>query len=408
MSKTSHKVSNISVPYGVWWSSPFAKWQGAFAELHALRFAATVASRELEQRAFDPSQIDYGVLGTTVPQAGAFYGVPWVLGEIGAASVAGPTIAQACATGVRVLAVSAAEIACGDASFALAIAADRVSNGPQIYYPAARGPGGSGSHEAWVLDNMARDPFIGCSMLETAENVAAKLGIERAEQDDVALRRYAQYADALSNASAFQKRFMTLPFDVPTASFTKTEKSLQGDEGVFPTTAEKLASLKPVLEGGTVTYGVQTHPADGNAGMIVTSSENARVMSSGSGIVVDLVAFGQARTERAHMPLAPIPAAEKALRAADLKIHEIAAIKTHNPFIVNDIAFARAFEIDVMTMNNFGCSLVWGHPQAPTALRAVIELCEELAQAGGGYGLFTGCAAGDSAMALIVHVRDAG
>ena len=58
-------------------------------------------------------------------------------------------------------------------------------------------------------------------------------------------------------------------------------------------------------------------------------------------------------------------------------------------------------------MNNYGCSLVWGHPQGPTGLRAIIELIEELALRGGGHGLFTGCAAGDSAMAVVVNVADA-
>ena len=57
-------------------------------------------------------------------------------------------------------------------------------------------------------------------------------------------------------------------------------------------------------------------------------------------------------------------------------------------------------------MNELGCSLIWGHPQGPTGLRAVIELIEELAIRGGGWGLFTGCAAGDSAMAVVVEVGD--
>jgi acetyl-CoA acyltransferase len=57
-------------------------------------------------------------------------------------------------------------------------------------------------------------------------------------------------------------------------------------------------------------------------------------------------------------------------------------------------------------MNNFGCSLIWGHPQGPTGLRAVIELIEELALTGGGYGLFTGCAAGDTGMAVVIKVSD--
>jgi acetyl-CoA acetyltransferase len=95
------------------------------------------------------------------------------------------------------------------------------------------------------------------------------------------------------------------------------------------------------------------------------------------------------------------------LERAGLEIGDMAAIKSHNPFVVNDIAFARETGCDLMAMNNYGCSLVWGHPQGPTGLRAVIELIEELAERGGGHGLFHGCAAGDTAMAVVIEVADA-
>ncbi len=84
----------------------------------------------------------------------------------------------------------------------------------------------------------------------------------------------------------------------------------------------------------------------------------------------------------------------------------IKCVKTHNPFIVNDIVFSREFGFNPQHMNNCGCSLIWGHPQGPTALRAIIELIEELRVKGGGYGLFVGCAAGGSAMALVLEVKD--
>ncbi len=74
---------------------------------------------------------------------------------------------------------------------------------------------------------------------------------------------------------------------------------------------------------------------------------------------------------------------------------------------MNDIIFAAETGVDVMAMNNYGCSLIWGHPQAPTGMRAIIELIEELAARGGGLGLFQGCAAGDTAMAVVLSVADA-
>jgi acetyl-CoA C-acetyltransferase len=106
------------------------------------------------------------------------------------------------------------------------------------------------------------------------------------------------------------------------------------------------------------------------------------------------------------MPQAPVPAALAALSAAGLDIGQIDAVTTHNPFAVNDIYFSRQTGFPVERMNNYGCSLIFGHPQGPTGLRSVTELIEELRLRGGGTGLFTGCAAGDTGAAVVVRVTD--
>jgi acetyl-CoA acetyltransferase family protein len=395
------------IPYGAYWSTPFARWQGSFANLHSVEFAAQVARKELAKRKIDPAQFDYGVLGFSVPQNHSFFGTPWLTGMMDAGQASGPTLMQACATGVRTLLAAAQEIEVGMASTALVVNCDRTSNGPHLYYPNPRGPGGTGVAEDWVMDNFGCDPLGGHSMLKTAENVAAKHGITTAQQHEVVLRREQQYRDALQNGAAFLKRFMTLPFEVPAPNFKKAVGTLEGDEGVSTSTAEGLAKLKPVAEGGTVTFGGQTHPADGNAAIILTTSEKARELSTNPKIAVRLRGFGMARAALAYMPEATVPAAQRALDQAGRGFRDLAAIKTHNPFAVNDIYFARQTGADLMSMNNFGCSLVWGHPQAPMGTRAIIELIEELAQRGGGYGLFTGCAAGDTGMAVVLEVCDA-
>jgi acetyl-CoA acetyltransferase len=159
-----------------------------------------------------------------------------------------------------------------------------------------------------------------------------------------------------------------------------------------------------VREGGTVTFAGQTHPADGNAGMIVTDSAGRAAEIAGGGPTIEVLAVAQAREDKGFMPAAPILATRRALDRAGLSIADVAAIKSHNPFAVNDIAFARAFGLDWRAMNNYGSSLVWGHPQGPTGLRGMIELIEELELRGGGIGLFQGCAAGDSAMAVLMRV----
>lgn len=395
------------IPYGAYWSTPFARWQGAFANLNSVEFAAHVTKKELARRGIPASTFDYGALGFSVPQKHSFFGLPWLTGLAGGGQIGGPTLMQACATGVRVLLAGVQEIECGLAQTALTVTCDRTSNGPHLYYPNPRGPGGTGAHEDWVMDNFNCDPLGPHAMIRTAENVAAKHKISTAEQHEVVLRREAQYRDALADDHAFQKRYMTLPFEVPDPAYRKTAATIAGDEGINFSAAEGLAKLKPVLEGGTVTYGAQTHPADGNAAIVLASPARAKELSRDSKIRVRLHGFGQSRAALAYMPEAPIPAAERALAQAGLSIDKMKAIKTHNPFALNDILFSRTTGVSLDKMNRYGCSLVWGHPQAPMGTRAIIELIEELAMRGGGYGLFTGCAAGDTAMAVVLEVCDA-
>ncbi len=392
------------IPYGAYWSTPFARWQGAFANLNAVEFGAFVTKKELAKRGIEPGVFDHGVLGISVPQKHSFYGLPWFSGMAGIGQVGGPTLMQACATGVRVLLGGVQEIECGMSQVSLTVCCDRTSNGPHLYYPNPRGPGGTGAHEDWVMDNFGCDPLGKHSMIRTAENVAAKHKITTAEQHEVVLKREAQYRDALANDGAFHKRFMTLPFEVPDPAYRKTAATLTSDEGINYSTAEGLAKLRPVVEGGTVTFGGQTHPADGSAAIVVATAERAKALSRDPKIRIRLLGFGQSRAPLAFMPEAPVPAAQKALDQAGWKFADLQAVKTHNPFAVNDVLFSRLTGVPVDQVNNFGCSLVWGHPQAPMGTRAIIELIEELVMRGGGKGLFTGCAAGDTAMAVALEV----
>lgn len=398
---------NAYIPYGQYWSTPFAKWQGSLAHLNALPLAANVGKQALADRRFPTDKIDLAILGITNPQKGAFYGLPYVTGMMGLDRVAGPTVQQACATSVRSLQMAAQELVCGSASCALLVMADRQSNGPVLYYPDPTGTGGYGITEHWVPDNMAHDPYAKNPMLQTGENVAQRYGISTAEQHALKLHRYQQYLAALDNERAFQRRYM-VDAPITDARFKKEKGRLSADEGIFPTTEAGLAKLKPVLDGGSVTFGGQTHPADGNAGCILTTRELARETASNPAIEVEILSFGMARVEPGYMPMAPSPATHNALRNAGLNISQIDAIKTHNPFAVNDIALARDTGFAWEKMNNYGSSIIWGHPQAPTGMRGIIELIEELALRGGGTGLFVGCAAGDTGLAIILRVTDAG
>lgn len=393
------------VPYGGYWSTPFVRWQGSLAQSHPVKLAAEVASRALGERGIEPTVFDSLFFGMTVPSPHSFYAAPWVAGMIGNPDISGPTIMQACATSARLIGQAAGEVDSEQGRRCiLGITADRTSNGPHIYYPEASGPGGKGTTEDWVWDNFQCDPHSDASPAVTAENVANDQGISRQEQDEVTLIRYEQYVADRKNGGGFQKRYLATPLEVRDTSGRKAIATIDDDEGVTPTSAEGLARLKPVHEGGTVTYGSQTHPADGNCAMVLTGRDQARELSRDSGIEVQVLSYGQSRARAAFMPMAPVPAAHKALDEAGLRIFDITAVKTHNPFAVNDVYFARSFDVALDAFNNHGSSLIFGHPQGPTGMRLVIELIEELVDRGGGYGLFTGCAAGDTGAAVVVKV----
>jgi acetyl-CoA acetyltransferase len=392
------------IPYGGYWSTPFCRWQENFAHLNAVPFAAGITRRALEERDISPKIFDSLYFGLTVPQKHTFYGGPWLAGLIGAEATTGPIVSQACATGVRVMALAGFELEAGEERVALTITADRCSNGPHIYYPNPLGPGGTGDKEDWVWDSFGHDPFAKNAMIETAENVAREAGISREEQDEMTLLRYRQYGDALKDDSAFLRRYMTIPLEVKDERGRKVLSTVDGDVGVFPTTAEGLAKLRPVIEGGTVTYGTQTHPADGNCGVIVTTRERARALSRDSNVEIQLLSYGEARAKKGYMAMAVVPAARQALSRAGISVDDVKVIKTHNPFAVNDIYFCREMGVKPAAMNNYGSSIVWGHPQGPTGQRLIIEVIEELVLLGGGYGLFVGCAAGDTGAGVVVKV----
>ena len=389
------------IPYRGYYSTPFSKWQMTLANEHSIMLAGSTVSRWFQQKGIDPKRFDYLYLGFTIHQRQAFYGAPWVAALIGAEGIPGCNVSQACSTATTCLFYSAAGVEAGAFETVINVTGDRMSNGPHIVWPNPPGPGGEVIHENWVMDNFASDPVAKNAMIQTAENVAKEMGATKEQCDELTARRYEQYADGLKNDREFQKRYF-FPAEVKLSK--KKTVTLDADEGITPTTREALTGLGPVLPGGVHSFSAQTHPADGNAAVIVATRERARELAPEAGPEIQIVSYGYSRAAKGFMPKAPVSAARMALEKAGLKIGEMKGIKTHNPFIVNDLYFAREFGVDATTANNYGSPLVFGHPQGPTAARCIIELIEELVLRGGGYGLFTGCAAGDTGAAMVVKV----
>jgi acetyl-CoA acetyltransferase len=394
-------LTKAYIPYNGYYSTPFCRWQGSFANEHAIIFAANTSKRWLDKKKFDPSMFDYLFLGMTIGQPQWFYGSPWAAALIGATGIPGVLLSQACTTSTTCIYQAAVGIEAGYYQNAYCLMTDRCSNGPHTVWPNPNGPGGEVLSENWMMDNFNRDPWAKGAMINTAENVAKEAGIKREECDAVALRRYEQYMDSLANDKAFKKRYM---FPAEVSISKKKTIVVEDDEGITPCTKEGLASLKPVLPDGTHTFGAQTHPADGNCAVIVTTREKAKELSSDPKMEIRIVSYGYARTKKGFMAMAVVPAVKMALDKAGITVKDVKAIKTHNPFAANDIYLAKQMNIDVNGFNNYGSSLIYGHPQAPTAGRCIIEGIEEVAMLGGGYLLWGGCAAGDTAAGLVLKI----
>jgi len=389
------------IPYGGYYSTPFCRWQGSMQNENSIVLAADTSKRWLEAKGYDAGMFDYLYLGITISQIHQFYAAPWAAALMGAGHVPGITLSQACTTGTTCIYQAAVGVETGLYKNAYVMTTDRTSNGPHTIWPNPKGPGGEVISENWLMDNFNADPNVGLRMVETAENVAKEENITKEACDEAALKRYEQYLMSLDNEREFQKRYM---FGAEIKLSRKKSILVEEDEGIMPTTAEGLAKLRPLIPDGVLSFGAQTHPADGNASMIVTTEEQAKELSADPSIPVQVITYGFSRERKGYMAAAPVPATKTALENAGLTINDMAVIKSHNPFVVNDINFANKFNIDVNSMNNYGCSMIYGHPQGSTATRLIIEGIEETAMKGGGYFLWTGCAAGDCGAALILKI----
>ncbi len=394
-------LTKAYIPYKGYYSTPFCRWQGGMANENAIVLAADTSKRWLAEKKWDPKLFDYMFLGITIGQKHWFYGSTWAAALMGAPNIPGVTLSQACTTSTTCIQQAAVGIETGLFQAPYVLATDRCSNGPHTVWPNPNGPGGEVESENWVMDNFGRDPWAKNAMIQTAENVAKEAGITRAECDALSLRRYEQYMMALADDRAFQKRYI-FPAEVRLSK--KKTLLIEKDEGVMETTADGLAGLKPVLPDGVLTFGSQTHPADGNCALVVTTRDKARELSADPGMEIQVVSYGFSRAKKGYMAMAVVPAVKMALEKASLSIKDVKTIKTHNPFAVNDVYLAKEMGIDWKGFNNYGCSMIFGHPQGPTAGRCIIEGIEEVAMLGGGYLLWGGCAAGDTGAAIVLKI----
>ena len=385
------------IPYGTWGSSYFPAWQtSALAEVNIGQFAGEAMNRILGIRRVPKSELDYLIIGSTVPWHWKFWNAPLVASCLGH-RLPGYHLEQACATGLQAVLAGGAEIATGAHEVVGVLTFDRTSDSPVGVFPERR------SYQrtvplADVWDNFGFDPATGKAMIAAAGLAARKYRIDRREADEIAYLRHQQYFEAVE--SGFLDRVL-VPLDLLDVR-GKPLGRIDRDVGVRPLTREGLATLREL--DTTVTSGTQTHASDGMATLLVTNEARAAELSPRPEIAIRFVAKAVVRTDPSLMPEAPALAVHKLLADADLDMADMVVVKDHNPFAVNDAIFAKVLDCDWRDMNRTGCSLVWGHPQGPTLTRVLIEALEEAVSLGGGHVLVFGCAAGDVGIAAVFEV----
>jgi acetyl-CoA acetyltransferase len=385
------------IPYGTWGSSYFPAWQtSALAEVNIGQFAGEAMARILGLRSVPIGALDYLVLGSTVPWHWKFWTAPLVASCMGH-RIPGHHVEQACATGLQATLQAAAEVESGANDVVGVLTFDRTSDSPVGVFPERR------AHErtraiADVWDNFGFDPATGKAMITAAGITARKYNAERAETDDVAFLRYQQYFEA--KASGFLDRVL-VPLDILNVQGRPLGR-IDEDKGVRRLSRASLTAQREL--DTCVTGGTQTHASDGMATLLVTTEARARELSRRPEIDIRFLGKAETRTEPSLMPEAPGLAVRKLLARLHMTLDDVAVVKNHNPFAVNDVVFAKQTGYDWRKMNRTGCSLVWGHPQGPTLTRTLIEALEEAVDLGGGNVLVFGCAAGDVGIAALFRV----
>ena len=305
------------------------------------------------------------------------------------------TVNRLCGSGLQAIVSAAQAIWLGDADAAVAGGAESMSRG-QYWLPALRW--GQRMRDGVTIDAMVgalTDPFDGCHMGVTAENVAAEFEISRADQDALAVESHRRAA-AAAQAGYFDEQITPVQ-----ASARKGTVEVVADEHIRPAiTAADLARLRPAFtDDGTVTAGNASGVNDAAAAVMLASGSYAR--SHGLAPLGRLIAYSHAGVEPRIMGIGPVPAVRKVLDRAGLKVDEIDVFEVNEAFAAQALAVIRELGLPPERTNPNGSGISLGHPVAATGAILVVKALYELRRTGGRYAIVTMCIGGGQGIAAI-------
>jgi len=372
--------------------TPIGKFGGALVDMTAADLGAHAASAAIGRAGIDPADIDLTIMGNG-RQAGVGPNVARQISHRAGVPDAVPayTINQACASSLVGILQAWQAIALGDADVVLAGGTESMSNTPYLL-PRARWGYRLGHGE--LVDGMYRDGFLcplcGELMGATAETLAERYGIPRADQDAYAAESQRRYA-AAREAGRWADEVAPFP------------DGLQADEHPRPgTTVAKLAKLPPVFrEGGTVHAGNSSGITDGAAALIVAAGD--AVDRLGLSPFARLVDWANEGVDPAIMGIGPVPAVRAVVERQELDIGDVDLVELNEAFAAQVLAVARDLELDLERVNPNGGAIALGHPIGATGARITVTLMHEMARRDARLGIATLCVSGGMGTAVLIE-----
>jgi acetyl-CoA C-acetyltransferase len=378
--------------------TPIGKYLGGLADVPAPQLGAVAARTALQRAGLPPDRVDEVIMGNVLQAGVGQNPARQVALRAGLPdTIAAFTVNKVCGSGLKAVMLAAQAIRAGDAEAVLAGGIESMSQAPYLLF---------GARAGWklgdqkVVDAMIHDglwcAFEGCHMGESAEYIAAKCGVTRAEQDRFAALSQ-QRAAAAWERGAFNDEIV--PVTVGSGSRAKT---VSRDEGFRPeTTVETLARLKPAFrEGGTVTAGNASMLSDGAAAVVVTSARRAERL--GRKPLARIVAYSTSGVAPKDIFIAPVLAVRQVLERAGLAAKDIDLFELNEAFAAQMLACNKELKLEEERVNVHGGAIALGHPIGASGARVLVTLLHALEQRDLRRGVAALCLGGGNAVALVV------
>ena len=376
------------------------KFGGSLANIPATELGALVIKEVLERAKIGPDQIGEVIMGQVLAAGSGQNPARQALLKSGITKeTPALTINAVCGSGLKAVMLAAQAVATGDSEIVIAGGQESMSLAPHVLMGSREGQrmGDWKLIDSMITDGLW-DVYNQYHMGITAENVAKKYGVTRAQQDALALGSQ-QKAAAAQEAGRFKEEI------VPVSIAQKKGEPIRFDADEFinkKTSAEGLAGLRPAFDkAGSVTAGNASGLNDGAAGVVVMTAAKAKAL--GLEPLARIASYASAGLDPAYMGMGPVPAATKALQRAGWKAAELDLLEINEAFAAQACAVNNEMGWDTSKVNVNGGAIAIGHPIGASGCRILVTLLHEMKRRGARKGIASLCIGGGMGVALTVE-----